>query len=154
MTNVSNYYIDSKNKLISDKESYIIGNKYRFTILTPRMIRLEYSINGVFEDRPTSLVINRSFPKVPYSITESNTLIQIDTGIFTLSYVKDSDFKSTTFGSNIKAVINIQRIGSRIGKSKNFIIIPLIRTAAHPKTSSNKCRLTTLSLITFPLAVL
>ena len=91
MTNVSNYYIDSKNKLISDKESYIIGNKYRFTILTPRMIRLEYSINGVFEDRPTSLVINRSFPKVPYSITESNTLIQIDTGIFTLSYVKDSD---------------------------------------------------------------
>ena len=63
MTNVSNYYIDSKNKLISDKESYIIGNKYRFTILTPRMIRLEYSINGVFEDRPTSLVINRSFPK-------------------------------------------------------------------------------------------
>ena len=70
MTNVSNYYIDSKNKLISDKESYIIGNKYRFTILTPRMIRLEYSINGVFEDRPTSLVINRSFPKVPYSITE------------------------------------------------------------------------------------
>ena len=82
MTNVSNYYIDSKNKLISDKESYIIGNKYRFTILTPRMIRLEYSINGVFEDRPTSLVINRSFPKVPYSITESNTLIQIDTGIF------------------------------------------------------------------------
>ena len=57
MANVSNYYIDSKNKLISDKESYIIGNKYRFTILTPRMIRLEYSINGVFEDRPTSLVL-------------------------------------------------------------------------------------------------
>jgi len=106
MANVSNYYIDSKNKLISDKESYIIGNKYRFTILTPRMIRLEYSINGVFEDRSTSLVINRSFPKVPYSITESNTLIQIDTGIFTLTYVKNSDFKSTTFGSNIKAVIN------------------------------------------------
>ena len=69
MANVSNYYIDSKNKLISDKESYIIGNKYRFTILNPRMIRLEYSINGVFEDRPTSLVINRAFPKVPYSIT-------------------------------------------------------------------------------------
>ena len=45
MANVSNYYIDSKNKLISDKESYIIGNKYRFTILTPRMIRLEYSLS-------------------------------------------------------------------------------------------------------------
>ena len=70
------------------------------------MIRLEYSINGVFEDRSTSLVINRSFPKVPYSITESNTLIQIDTGIFTLTYVKDSHIKSGILSSNIKAVIN------------------------------------------------
>ena len=104
MTNISNYYIENKNKLISDKDSYITGNKYRFTVLSPRMIRLEYSSNGVFEDRPTSLVINRSFPKVRYSITESNTLIQIDTGIFTLTYVKDSEFKSTTFGSNIKAL--------------------------------------------------
>ena len=83
MTNISNYYIENRNKLISDKDSYITGNKYRFTVLSPRMIRLEYSPNGIFEDRPTSLVINRSFPKVPYSITESNTLIQIDTGIFT-----------------------------------------------------------------------
>ena len=106
MTNISNYYIENRNKLISDKDSYITGNKYRFTVLSPRMIRLEYSPSGVFEDRPTSLVINRSFPKVPYSITESNTLIQIDTGIFTLTYVKDSEFKSTAFGSNIKAVIN------------------------------------------------
>ena len=106
MANVSNYYITSKDKLISNKESYIIGKKYRFTVLSPRLIRLEYNVNGIFEDRPTSKVINRAFPKVQYAITESDTLIQIDTGVLTLTYVKDSELKSSTFGSNIKASIN------------------------------------------------
>ena len=110
MANVSNYYIESRDKLISDKESYIMGNKYRFTVLSPRLIRLEYSADGIFEDRPTALVINRSFPKVNYSITESETLIQIATEVFTLTYVKDKELKSSTLSSNIKAVINNTKI--------------------------------------------
>ena len=106
MANVSNYYIESRTKLISNKESCIIGNKYRITILTPRLARLEYTPSGKFIDDPTALVINRTFPKTPYGITESETLIQIDTGIFTITYVKDKDFKAGNFGSNLKAVIN------------------------------------------------
>ena len=39
MSNVSNYYIRKKEDLLSDKSSYIVGNKYRFTILSPRLIR-------------------------------------------------------------------------------------------------------------------
>lgn len=106
MSNISNYYIEKREKLISDKESYVVGNNYRFTVLSPRLIRLEYSSDGIFEDRPTSLVVNRSFPKTNYSITESDTLIEIATEIFTLTYVKGKDFKSGVFGSNIKASIN------------------------------------------------
>lgn len=106
MANVSNYYIESRTKLISNKESCIIGNKYRITILTPRLARLEYTPSGKFIDDPTALVINRTFPKTPYGITESETLIQIDTGIFTITYVKDRNFKAGNFGSNLKAVIN------------------------------------------------
>lgn len=110
MANVSNYYIDNRDKLVSDKESYIIGKKYRFTVLSPRLIRLEYNKDGIFEDRPTSQVITRRFPKVQYAITESETLVQIDTGVFTLTYVKDSELKSGTLGSNIKAMINGTKI--------------------------------------------
>lgn len=106
MANISNYYVVNKDKLISDKVSYVTGSKYRFTVLSPRLIRLEYSKEGVFEDRATGIVVNRSFPKVSYSVTESDTLIQIDTGVFTLTYVKDSELKSGPLGSNIKAVIN------------------------------------------------
>jgi len=110
MANVSNYYVTDRSKLVSEKESYIIGKKYRFTVLSPRLIRLEYNKDGIFEDRPTSRVINRKFSKVEYAITESDTLIQIDTGVFTLTYVKDSELKSGSLGSNIKAVINGTKI--------------------------------------------
>ena len=106
MANVSNYYIQRKDNLISNKDSYIIGKKYRVTVLSSRLIRLEYSESGIFEDRPTSLVINRKFPKVEYAITESDTLIQIATNIFTVTYVKDSPFKSGVLGGNLKASIN------------------------------------------------
>jgi len=97
---------NNNNNLISDKEAYIIGKKYRFTVLSPRLIRLEYSESGVFEDRRTSRVINRAFPKTKYAITESDTLIQINTGVFTLTYAKNTPLKSGALSSNIKAVIN------------------------------------------------
>lgn len=106
MANVSNYYIDSKAKLVSQKESCIVGNKYRITVLTPRLARLEYTPSGKFIDTPTALVVNRAFKPVPYSVTESDTLLQIDTGIFTITYVKEKNFSATNLGSNLKAVIN------------------------------------------------
>lgn len=106
MANVSNYYIDSKAKSVSSKESCIVGNKYRITVLTPRLVRLEYTPSGKFIDAPTALVVNRAFKPVPYSITESDTLLQLDTSIFTITYVKDKNFNATNLGSNLKAVIN------------------------------------------------
>ena len=49
---------------ISKEESVISGEKYRISMLTPSLIRLEYNESGVFEDRATQCVVNRAF-KVP-----------------------------------------------------------------------------------------
>ena len=38
------------------EENVIQGHKYRFTVLSERLVRMEYSEDGVFEDRPTELV--------------------------------------------------------------------------------------------------
>ena len=40
-------------------ENTIQGDKYRFTLLTPCLIRMEYREDGKFEDRPTQVVWNR-----------------------------------------------------------------------------------------------
>ena len=55
-------------KLKANKSSIIQGNKYRFTILTERLIRLEYSINGTFNDYKTELVENRLFDVPKFNI--------------------------------------------------------------------------------------
>ena len=37
-------------------EQIIKGEKYRFTVLSDILIRMEYSETGIFEDRPTLLL--------------------------------------------------------------------------------------------------
>ena len=47
---------------IARRESMIQGENYRITVLTESLLRLEYSRDGIFEDRATQTVINRDFP--------------------------------------------------------------------------------------------
>lgn len=35
------------------EDAIVKGDNYRFSIITPRLIRMEYSENGAFEDRAT-----------------------------------------------------------------------------------------------------
>ena len=44
--------------------SVLVGEKFRISILTERLIRLEYSENGVFEDRPTELVLCKNYSTI------------------------------------------------------------------------------------------
>ena len=37
-------------------ENMVIGDRYRFTVLTPSLIRMEYSSQGVFENRASQSV--------------------------------------------------------------------------------------------------
>ena len=44
-------------------QNMVGGDKYRFTVLTPSLIRMEYSKQGVFEDRACLSVFFRDFPE-------------------------------------------------------------------------------------------
>ena len=46
---------------LADAGYVVRGDKYRITVLTDCLLRLEYSENGVFEDRATRLAFNRRF---------------------------------------------------------------------------------------------
>lgn len=68
--------------------NYIIGKNYRITILTECLLRLEYSENGIFEDRKTQTVVNRDFPDVKYKLIENDNEIEILTDKIHLIYDK------------------------------------------------------------------
>lgn len=77
---------------MANKAAIIKGDKYRFTVLTNRLIRLEYSECGKFEDRATQTVINREFDIPEFKTFERNGEIKILTDTFTLTYCKDRPF--------------------------------------------------------------
>ena len=85
-------------------ENVIKGNKYRFTILTERLVRIEYNEYGEFLDKPTELVWFRNMPKVTYLKKETDTLLEITTKYFRLTYLKEKHF----LGSKINPVSNLK----------------------------------------------
>ena len=107
MSSISEYFIKSPKDVISKKECMVTGQKFRFTMLTDRLIRLEYSENGVFEDRPSQNVIFRNFERPVFVVNESDTLLQISTKYYTLSYVKNKNFDGgkVTPSTNLKVVL-------------------------------------------------
>lgn len=68
--------------------SLIIGDRYRFSILTSRLVRMEYSSDGFFEDRPTQTVINRNFTTPYFTVYETEKLLEIGTDWLSISYDK------------------------------------------------------------------
>jgi len=77
---------------LANPESIVTQGKARFTVLTPRLLRMEWSEAGEFEDRGTYAFPTR-FVETPPSLsarTQDGTLI-VDTGALTLRYVQDGE---------------------------------------------------------------
>lgn len=72
----------------ANPENVIQGRYYRFTVLTERLIRMEYSANGTFEDQSTQVVTRRDFPAVTFLATEEKGILEISTNYFHLYYKK------------------------------------------------------------------
>ena len=59
--------------------------KARFTVLTDRLIRIEYSEAESFADRASQSVFYRDFPAAEYSVTENEGSVIIETASLKLS---------------------------------------------------------------------
>ena len=94
--------------LRSNPECIVKGNNYRITVLSERLIRLEYHPEGIFNDFETELVKCRNFNKPDFTIQEDNKYLVIKTNYFTLSYTKGKSFDGGKFMpmSNLKISLN------------------------------------------------
>ena len=64
---------------LSDPAQVLVGPTWRITVLTERLLRLEWSDDGQFEDRPTQVVWNRDFAPVPYALALDGDALQLTT---------------------------------------------------------------------------
>lgn len=102
MANLASYFVKNQKNLIPNQRNIVRGDKYRFSILSPRLIRIEYNKDNKFEDRATSLVVKRNFGNVSFTTSQTDLSLTITTEYFTLTYIKSSPITS----KNLKVVIN------------------------------------------------
>lgn len=88
----------------SDSKACIVGKKYRFSVITERVIRIEYSPNGTFVDLPSQLVQNRNIGLPAFTLRQDQTFLEITTKYFSLSYIKEKPFE----GTNINPTKNLK----------------------------------------------
>lgn len=104
MYDLGEYFKFNLSRAIANPENVIKGQKYRFTVLTERLIRLEYNEDGIFEDHPTELVWFRNFPKPKFEVEDDGVNLKIITSYFVLEYVKEKSF----VGSKISPTSNLK----------------------------------------------
>ena len=91
---MSDFKADYK-RSVSNESNIIKGEKYRFTILSPRLIRLEYSESGNFVDKPTEFARFRDFSEFKFEKQENDKFLLIRTKYFQVTYLKNKPILGT-----------------------------------------------------------
>ena len=92
----------------------VVAGKARFTVLTPRLIRMEWAEDGVFEDRATLGVVNRELPVPAFKVSKSAKKVVIRTDALTLTYTGQGEFDA----KNLTVVFNMKDPSSKKGVKK------------------------------------
>ena len=64
----------------------VVKGNCRFTLLTERIVRMEYDPERIFEDRPSQTVLRRNFPAPIFSVKDKDGRLEIDTALFHLTF--------------------------------------------------------------------
>lgn len=78
-------YLESGSPL-ANESAIVKGDKFRITVLTSRLLRIEYSENGIFNDSATFAVINRDFEVPKYEIKNEDGILLITTEYIRFQY--------------------------------------------------------------------
>ena len=62
-----------------DKDKTLIFDNIRVSVITDRILRVERSMDGVFEDRPTQVVFERNFAKTHFKYAKNDNKIVVKT---------------------------------------------------------------------------
>ncbi len=87
---------------VANEANIVKGDCYRFTVLTPALIRMEYDKEGVFEDRASQSMFYRDFETVSYTVCDVDNTLTIETDRLFLKYVKNTEFTSDTLSVSLK----------------------------------------------------
>lgn len=103
--------VHSKDNPMADPRAIVISGNMRFTVLTPEMVRMEWSDSKQFEDRASFIVINRNLPVPAYTSETKDGYLYIKTAKLELRYKTGTNPQTNPASSeNLKVSFNINGI--------------------------------------------
>ena len=84
----------AQNDSLPRPEAVVVSGNARFTVLTDRLVRMEWAENSAFEDRASLTIVNRNLPVPRFSSSVSGGVLTIKTAKLTLTYKGNAPFSS------------------------------------------------------------
>ena len=99
---------------VAQTAAVVAGAHVRFTLLTPRLIRMEYSPSVVFEDRPSQAFWFRHQPVPAFTVNQTAESIQIETDYLALDYhITSEGITQQTLSVKLKESGKVWHYGER-----------------------------------------
>ena len=87
---------------VAAKGAQVVVGNARFTVLTDRLVRMEYSESGAFEDHATLAIVNRNLPVPSFTTRKVGEGVVIRTSRLTLTYKGGGEFTSSNLQVSFK----------------------------------------------------
>lgn len=87
---------------LANEENTVCGECYRITVLTSRLLRMEYIPSGLWEDRASQAVFYRDFPVCDFSVSRQEKWLHIETECLQVSYLENAPFACDTLTVKLK----------------------------------------------------
>ena len=97
---------------VADPKAIVTIGHARFTVLTPQMIRMEWSAEDKFEDHASFVFLNRRLPVPDFShrLSEDNKTLTIKTSALTLTYTLEGDGHFTADDLSIALTVDSEPV--------------------------------------------
>ena len=120
-------HYDNENPVANPNATVVCGNA-RFTVLTPELIRMEWSADGKFEDNKTLTFVNRNLPVPKFTKSVNKSGATIKTDALTLRYrnngqpfdAKNLDISLKVNGKNVKWTPGMDNPGNLKGTTRTL----------------------------------
>lgn len=91
-----------KTRPLAAVENIVCSDDVRITVLTARLLRIEYSRTGVFEDRASQTAFYRDFSPCAYQTTQDGAWLTVETEALRLCCRTDVPFSADTLSVALK----------------------------------------------------
>jgi hypothetical protein len=71
---------------VANPDAVVQGDRWRITVLTPGLVRLEWSDDGAFEDRASTFAVHRDLPVPDFDVVDGEGALEIVTERLRLTY--------------------------------------------------------------------